>query len=111
LRHERLARLTRGEVGLDDLRPAALRQLTRAVLVAAVGGEQVGTGLGERLGDRPADAAARARDDGARAGESRDDYPSTPPANGWRAASEEPRTSDALGSLASARAIDSLVAW
>ena len=38
-------------------------------------------------------------------------YPSTPAANGWRAASEEPSTVLALSSSLSARAIDSFVAW
>jgi hypothetical protein len=38
-------------------------------------------------------------------------YPSTPAANGWRAASAESRIVLTLGSVARARAIDSLVAW
>ena len=77
--------------------------------------------LGERLSDRGADAAACTRDDGADAVESRrvrlrrgvrgPGYPSAPPANGWRAWAAPSTTDCADGSLFSARAIDSFVAW
>jgi hypothetical protein len=72
--------------------------------------DQDGRALGRiGLGDGASDPAARAGDDGAQAVEP--DYPSTPAANGWRAASDESRIVLTLGSLARARAIDSLVAW
>ena len=68
-----------------------------------------------------ADAAARARDDGAHAVEPavarlrravrRPRYPSAPAANGCRASAAPSSTSCTLGSLPSARAIDSFVAW
>jgi len=68
LRDERLAARARTEVGArDDRAAAACRDAVgdreRGRLAAAVGHEHGRAGAGERLRDRGADAAARARDD------------------------------------------------
>src|SRR4029079_614065 len=114
---ERLAGRASAEVGLCDQRlaaawRAAVGDRARARLVAAIRDEHGGTGAGERLGDALADAAARTCDDGAdgvepalgrlRRAVRRVDYPSVPPANGWRASAAPSRTDCAEGSLPSA---------
>ena len=126
LRDERLAaaRVPRSARATSARPPAAAMPsatATRGRLAAAVRHEHGRAGAGERLGDPGADAAARARDDRAGPVEPglarlrrrvRRDYPSSvPPANGCRASASPSRMSCRLGSLPSARAIDSFVAW
>src|SRR5215207_3704558 len=126
LRDERLAARARTQVGARDKRAVApcrdaVDDRVRRRLAAAVRHEHGRTGAGERLGDRGADAAARARDDGAYAVEPvlgplwgavlRLGYASAPAANGCRAASDESRICCMLGSPLRARAIDSFAAW
>src|SRR3954454_14210269 len=80
---ERLAAVAGPQVARGDERARAdpPGDGTGGGLAGAVGDEHGGAGGRERLGDRGPDAAARARDDGARALEA-GAYPSAPPANG-----------------------------
>jgi hypothetical protein len=121
---EPLAGLAGPQVGLADVRAAAagrdrLGDLARALGRAAVRDQYHGSLSGEGLGDGAADPAARPGHNGVQAGEPAcpggwlrlAGQSSTPPANGWRAASAESATVLTLGSPFSARSIDSLVAW
>ena len=116
LRDEPLAAVTCREVGLAHVRAAAPRHDGLGYRLRAIGGgavrEQDGGSLGrERLGDRAPDAAARAGDDRAQAS-SRAASSRPRPTRTGGAPSRTPRiTSLTFGSLPSARAIDSFVAW